>query len=86
MIQDTPPYETWGSKTVGPYNSNCALFILFDISDRASFDKVESLINECFVNIKNPNVLKYLVGTKSDLPHREVTEEECRDLAQQYEL
>lgn len=70
ILQDTPPYETWGSKTVAPYNSNCAVFILFDISDRASFEKADQLINECFVNIKNTCVLKYLVGTKCDIPSR----------------
>ena len=76
MISDTPPYELWGSMTISVYNSNCSIFILFDVSNRQTFDSVEELINESLNHSKNPLIQKYLVGTKSDVPNREVPYED----------
>ena len=86
MISDTPPYELWGSMTISVYNSNCSIFILFDVSNRQTFDSVEELINESLNHSKNPLIQKYLVGTKSDVPNREVPYEDGENLAKTYNM
>ena len=81
MLSDSPPYELWGSMTVSVYSSNCTIFILFDVSNRQSFDSVVELIDDSIAQTKSPMIQKYLVGTKSDIPNREVPFDEGEALA-----
>lgn len=60
-------------------NANGA-FVVFDITDRYSFDEVESWIKE--IKEHAPKYSRIiLVGNKRDLPERKVTEEEGKKIA-----
>ena len=76
-IADTPPFDKWAAITQGPIKSSCVLFILFDTTKRKSFEKLVDLIEKCEEINQNHGVVKYLVGTKSDIQPREVLQEEA---------
>lgn len=84
QIWDTAGTERYRSVTKGYYsNSTCAI-IVYDITNIKSFDSVKEWIEEC-KSYTNPNILLILAGNKSDLSEeRGVTEEEGKELANQY--
>ncbi len=74
-LTDTQPYENWGTSTVGPFISNCVFFLLFDLTNKASFDEMEGLINDCNYKAKDPLVQKILIGAKSDISPTSVSQD-----------
>ena len=83
-IFDTAGQESFRSVTRDYYkNSACAL-IVYDISNKDSFNNVITWIDEC-KNQAGKKILLVLVGNKSDLEDkREVTTEEGQQLAEKY--
>ena len=59
--------------------------IVFDVSDRQSFDNLDSeFISKYNTACTNENRIIYIVGNKTDKGARQVTEEQGRELAESY--
>ena len=86
QIWDTAGQENFRSITRAYYkNSVCAL-VVYDISNRNSFNNVSSWIEDCRYNSPK-TIFMVLVGNKSDLADkRQVSTEEGRELAEKYGL
>ena len=84
QIWDTAGQESFRSITRAYYkNSVCAL-IVYDISNRESFNNIASWIEDC-KNQSPKTIFMVLVGNKCDLDDkREVTKEEGQELAEKY--
>ena len=82
-------YDTGGAEHFGSlrqnyyYNADCVL-IVYDITKNESFKSIDNWIKECEYS-HNEDLIKILVGNKSDLREkREVSQEEGKDLAEKY--
>ena len=86
QVWDTAGQESFRSMTRIYYkNSSCA-FIVYDITEKESFNHVESWISEC-KKIAPETVLLVLIGNKSDLNEsREVSYEEGLKLTEKNKM
>ena len=86
QIWDTAGQEKFLPITRGYYkNSACAL-VVYDISNRDSFDHISTWIEDC-KNQSPKTIFMVLVGNKCDLnDKRQVTIEEGRELAERNEM
>ena len=66
QIWDTAGHEKFRTITTSYYRGAHAIVIVFDITDRKSFQQVEKWLSEIDKFAKE-NVLKFIVGNKSDL-------------------
>ena len=85
LIWDIPDYKS--SKGTIPSIGGCSafVFVVFDVSDKKSFEDIEDLILHVIDSCrKNENLILYLIGNKNDKEAREVKEDEARDLADSY--
>jgi len=72
--------------TQGYYAGSHAAAIVYDVSNRESFDKVAFWMSE-IQNAKTSSLqCQILIGNKCDLPERDVTAEEGEELAKQYDV
>ena len=81
QLWDTAGSEKFRSIAKGYYiNSVCAI-VVYDITDEQSFKSISNWINDC-ENYANKNIIKILVGNKSDLnDQRKISQEDGRDMA-----
>ena len=83
LIMDTPgegPHLTSLTMTATVF-----AIILFDVSDRKSFENIEDKFIEPYnTNCKHNNRIVFIVGNKTDKGARQVTEEQGRELAESY--
>jgi len=84
IIWDTAGQETFRSLTRSYYRGAQGAILVFDLSNAASFFNVEKWLNDVRENSENAQIL--LVGNKSDLAHRQVSQEEALSLAKKYSL
>ena len=86
QVWDTAGQENFRAMTKIYYkNSSCA-FIVYDITEKDSFNHVESWINEC-KKVAPESILLILIGNKSDLEEsREISYEEGEKLAKKYNM
>ncbi len=84
QIWDTAGQENFRSITRAYYkNSVCAL-VVYDISNKDSFNNVSSWVEDCR-NQSPKTIFMVLVGNKCDLDDkRQVTKEEGQELAEKY--
>lgn len=83
QIWDTAGQENFRSITRSYYRSSVAAIAVYDITNRKTFEKVQSWIQELKENAHS-NICLYLVGNKMDLErNREVKYEEGYNLAKQ---
>ena len=84
QIWDTAGQENFRSITRAYYkNSVCAL-VVYDISNKESFNNISSWIEDC-KNQSPKTIFMVLVGNKSDLEDkRQVTKEEGQELAEKF--
>ena len=80
QIWDTAGQESFKSITRNYYRSAAVALIVYDVTSRLSFEKIEEWLNECKAN-GNKELSLILVGNKSDLIEREVSYEEGEDYA-----
>jgi Ras-related protein Rab-1A len=79
MIWDTAGQERFRGMTTSFYRGAQGLIVVFDLSDRTSFDKLNDWIPTIKGSVKN-TVPILLVGHKSDLPNN-VTSKTAQDWA-----
>ena len=83
LILDTPG-DSIHLTSVGMTATVFAL-IVFDVSDKKSFDNLESeFISTYNTACTNENRIIFIVGNKSDKGARQVTEDQGRELADSY--
>ena len=81
QLWDTAGHERFRTITTSYYRGAHGIAIVFDLSDRQTFEHVERWLEEINKYAKE-NVMRFLIGNKSDLvDKREVSYEEVRVLA-----
>ena len=72
QIWDTAGQESFRSITRSYYRNSAVVLLVFDVSNRDSFAKINRWLNEVRNMNTHCNPKVYLVGNKSDIPNREV--------------
>ena len=86
QIWDTAGQEAFRSITRAYYKNSTCAFIVYDISERKTFDNVKSWLNEC-KDICYKDILICLIGNKCDLDtKRVVSSEEGQQFAEENNL
>ena len=86
QIWDTAGQEKYASLTSSYYKSAKGALVVYDITDKESFNKIEKLVND-IKNGGDKNIYIILLGNKIDLEDRRViTKEEGENLAQKLNL
>jgi Ras-related protein Rab-2A len=86
QIWDTAGQEAFRSITRAYYKNSTCAFIVYDISERKTFDNVKSWLNEC-KDICYKDILICLIGNKCDLDtKRVVSSEEGQKFAEENNL
>ena len=81
QIWDTAGQERFKNITASYYRGGNGVLVVYDITDRDSFENLNSWLIEIEQNA-NKNVYKLLIGNKSDLEEkRKVTYQEGKDFA-----
>ena len=84
QIWDTAGQERFSTITRNYYRHSDGIFIVYDVTNRASFDNISKWMKSIDEN-SNSNVVRYLIGNKSDLKQeRCVSYEEGESLALRY--
>lgn len=82
QIWDTAGQERFKNITASYYRGGAGILVVYDISDRESFNNINSWLIEIEKNAKK-GVYKLLIGNKCDLEDkRQVTFEEGKEFAQ----
>ena len=86
LIWDTAGEDRMKTMTYSYYRGCHVILVVFDVSDRKSFQNVTTWV-ECIDKFAKSNVLRILVGNKTDLVEkRQITTEEGKQLAESYGL
>ena len=81
-IVDTPGTTQFKRFIIEEFENASFIFIVFDITNKKSFDSINIWMNECNLNNYTNNLDLVLIGNKSDLlRERKVTEEEAKNFA-----
>ncbi len=86
-VWDTAGQERFRSITSQYYRSSHGIFIVYDITNRQSFENVNYWLQEIDKHLQSSDVVVVLIGNKSDLKDsREVLTEEGMEIAHQRNL
>ena len=86
QIWDTAGQEAFRSITRSYYKNSTCAFIVYDITDKKTFDNVTSWLTEC-KEMCYKNILIYLIGNKTDLEDkRQVPKESAKKFAEENNL
>ena len=86
QIWDTAGHEKFRTITTSYYKSAHAIIILYDITQKTSFDHIKNWITE-IDKFGKQGVLKVIVGNKLDLENnRKISKEDAENLALKYGL
>ncbi len=86
QIWDTAGQEAFQSITRSYYRSSAGALLVYDVTNRESFENIENWLDEARVN-GNPEMVLCLVANKCDLEEkREVSKEDGENLAKENKL
>eukprot|EP00352_Strombidinopsis_acuminata_P009120 CAMPEP_0176360718 /NCGR_PEP_ID=MMETSP0126-20121128/17266_1 /TAXON_ID=141414 ORGANISM="Strombidinopsis acuminatum, Strain SPMC142" /NCGR_SAMPLE_ID=MMETSP0126 /ASSEMBLY_ACC=CAM_ASM_000229 /LENGTH=205 /DNA_ID=CAMNT_0017716031 /DNA_START=138 /DNA_END=755 /DNA_ORIENTATION=+ len=86
QIWDTAGQERFKTITASYYKGAHGIIVTYDITDRESFNAVQTWMNEVEKNASD-NISRILVGNKCDLEsQRQVTKEEGQELAEHFNV
>jgi small GTP-binding protein len=85
-IWDTAGQERFRNITQQYYKNADGILLVFDVSDRSSFEKVRDWIKQIQAYTQKDQIGVVLVGNKCDVENREVKTEEGEALASEYNL
>eukprot|EP01091_Cochliopodium_minus_P011560 TRINITY_DN3310_c0_g2_i2.p1 TRINITY_DN3310_c0_g2~~TRINITY_DN3310_c0_g2_i2.p1 ORF type:complete len:208 (+),score=55.62 TRINITY_DN3310_c0_g2_i2:159-782(+) len=86
-IWDTAGQEKFRSLTSSYYRGTHGIILVYDVTNKKSFEHIESWLNEINTYATNDNLVKLLVGNKVDKEEdREVTKEEAQEFARSREM
>ena len=87
QIWDTAGQERYKAFSSAYYNGSHGAIIAYDITNSETFDNVKTWINELKNHLDFSKLVVMIVGNKTDLENmRQVTEEQGRSLAQEYDF
>ena len=87
QIWDTAGQERFRAITKSYYHGSHGIVIVYDISDRKTFDKIPDWMEQIKQSDDNEDSCKILIGNKCDLASsREVKIEEGEELARHYDI
>jgi GTPase SAR1 family protein len=67
-------------------NKQAFVFLVFDVSDRSSFENLSEFIENFNNNNHNDNRLLYIIGNKTDKGTRQVSKDDAEEFAATYGL
>ena len=85
QVWDTAGQENFRSITRAYYKNSVCAILVYDISNRESFEHISNWIEDCLAQSPK-TVFMVLVGNKSDLDNRQVTYEEGKEMAEKSNL
>ncbi|XP_075262286.1 ras-related protein Rab-18-B-like [Convolutriloba macropyga] len=85
-IWDTAGQERFRTLTPSYYRGAQGCILVYDVSSRSSFDQLGTWLRELDMYSTHSNVVKMLVGNKTDKPDREVSREEGLDYAKKHSM
>ncbi|OHT07124.1 Ras-related protein Rab-4B [Tritrichomonas foetus] len=86
QIWDTAGQERFQSVSKSYYRNAVGVIIVYDITDRKSFDSLPTWINEVHQHC-DPNAVVHLIGNKSDLnEERQISLAEATSFAESYQM
>ena len=85
QIWDTAGQERFRTITKTYYKGAHGIILTYDVTDQNSFKNIRNWIKQIEANAQT-NVCKVLVGNKCDKPDRVVTEEDGKNLANEYKM
>ena len=86
QVWDTAGQERFGNITTSYYRGSNGIIIVYDVTDRVSFDHVTFWLKEVD-RLASPEVVKMIVGNKTDRKEeRVVSKQEGQMLAKQYNV
>ena len=83
QIWDTAGQERFRNVTKNYFHTSQGFILAYDINNKESFDKIQYWVEEIKANAEE-TIKCVLIGTKSDLDKREVSEEEGKNLGKSY--
>jgi small GTP-binding protein len=83
-IMDTPGIDNYEMVYKFSLKYRAFVFLVFDVSDKESFNNLEDFIEKFNNKNINPNKLLFIVGNKTDKEARQVTNDEGEELADNY--
>lgn len=84
-IWDTAGQERFRTLTPSYYRDGQGAILMYDVTDRNTFVKLETWLNELNTYCNRTDIVKMVVGNKIDLPHREVSTEEGLQFARRHQ-
>jgi small GTP-binding protein len=86
QVWDTAGQERFRSIAKAYYRSAVGVILVYDLTDRRSFEDLGSWLNDAHA-LCDPNAVIQLIGNKADLsPHRMVTVQEAENLAKVHNM
>ncbi len=83
QIWDTAGQERYKAVTVAYYKGSKGAFIVYDVTNKSTFDNLDNWINDIKKNGDKETCI-ILIGNKTDLENREVTYEQGKKFAELY--
>lgn len=77
---DTAGQEKFDNIVQSYYRGSHGIMLVFDVTNKESFDNLQKWLSKADT-CAGPDVVKLLIGAKSDLPDRQITKEEAEDYA-----
>lgn len=84
-IWDTAGQERFRTLTPSYYRDGQGAILMYDVTDRQTFLKLDTWLNELNTYCNKTDIVKMVVGNKIDLPNREVSTEEGLQFARRYQ-
>lgn len=85
-IWDTAGQERFRNITKQYYKGADGILLVYDITDRNSFEKVRDWMRQIQENTSKENIAIVLLGNKCDLEERQVSFDEGNNLAKEYNI
>jgi len=85
-IWDTAGQERFRTLTPSFYRAGQGIILVYDVSNRSSFDKLEHWLVEVDTYCTKQDAKKILVGNKIDSLHREVSQDEGMQFARKHKM
>ncbi|XP_076757483.1 ras-related protein Rab-18 [Xylocopa sonorina] len=84
-IWDTAGQERFRTLTPSYYRDGQGAILVYDVTDRTTFMKLDTWLNELNTYCNKTDIVKMVVGNKIDLPNREVSTEEGLQFARRHQ-
>ncbi|XP_011495864.1 PREDICTED: ras-related protein Rab-18-B [Ceratosolen solmsi marchali] len=84
-IWDTAGQERFRTLTPNYYRDGQGAILVYDVTDRSTFTKLEMWLNELYTYCNKTDIVKMVVGNKIDLPDRQVSTAEGLQFARRHQ-